>query len=369
MQINFVTRAEMDGKGSTPRWRNTEHERFARAVEGGPQPVGRDNDLADDLAIVEMLRSMDVGPDAETRARMKQRILTAPPPEKPLVLPSVRRVGARARLAVAAAAVLCLLLSLGGMSVLLSRDALPGDPLYGVKRTTESASLGLTFDDESRALKHLEFAASRVTEMETLAERAAEPAAQLTALADLDSDAVEGARQLTTYATSSDESALPALRDWALAQYVKIGTLRPRLPGDAGAHADTTMWLLASIAQRAHDLAARAGCTAVISGSSDPLGPLPAKDECATVNADPNANPGQKPSSVQPTQPGVPVPSGQAPTSTEPSGSNLPGTSTTQVPKPGTSTPPTSGKPGITIPLPLPLPSISLPLLPGISFG
>ncbi|GGU29757.1 DUF5667 domain-containing protein [Lentzea flava] len=356
----------MDGKGSTPRWRHTEHERFARAVEGGPQPVGRDSDLADDLAIVALLRGMDVGPDAETRARMKQRILTAPPPEKPLVLSSVRRVGARARLAVAAAAVLCLLMSLGGMSVLLSRDALPGDPLYGVKRTTESASLGLTFDDESRALKHLEFAASRVSEMETLADRAADQSAQLTALADLNTDAVEGARQFTTYATSSDEKALPALRDWALAQYVKLGTLRPRLPGDAGAHADTTMWLLASIAQRAHDLAARAGCAEVVSGSSDKLGPLPSRDECASVVTDPNSS-GRAPSSVQPTPSGQP--SSSSASSTQPTQSVQPGTGVPPVSQPGTSTPPASDKPGITIPLPLPLPSISLPLLPGISFG
>jgi hypothetical protein len=355
----------MDGKGSTPRWRHTEHERFARAVEGGPQPVG--DDFAEDLAIVELLRNMDVGPDAETRARMKQRILTAPPPEKPLVLPSVRRVGARARLAVAAAAVLCLLMSLAGMSVLLSRDALPGDPLYGVKRTAEGASLGLTFDDESRALKHLEFAASRVTEMETLAERASGESAQLTALGDLNSDAVEGSRQLTAYAIASDEKALPALRDWALAQYVKLGTLRPRLPGDAGAHADTTMWLLASIAQRAHDLAARAGCSAIVSGSSDTLGPLPSKDECASVVTDPNSSPGRDPSSVQPTPSGLPVPQGSTEPSVPPSQSVLPGTSTPAAPN--TSTPPSSGKPEITIPLPLPLPSISLPLLPGISFG
>ncbi len=361
----------MDGKGSTPRWRHTEHERFARAVEGGPQPVGRDSDLADDLAIVELLKAMDVGPDAETRARMKQRILTAPPPEKPLVLPSVRRVGARARLAVAAAAaVLCLLMSLGGMSVLLSRDALPGDPLYGVKRTAEGASLGLTFDDESRALKHLEFAASRVTEMETLADRASDESAQLTALADLKSDAVEGSRQLTTYATSSDQKALPALSDWALAQYVKIGTLRPRLPGEAGTQADTTMWLLASIAQRAHDLAARAHCSAVVSGSSDTLGPLPSKDECASAATDPNASQGRDTSSVHPTPSGLPVPQGSATPSTQPSQTLLPGSAAPPTSgKPGTTTPPTSGKPGITIPLPLPLPSISLPLLPGISFG
>ncbi|WP_434452548.1 DUF5667 domain-containing protein [Lentzea sp. E54] len=328
--------------------------------------MGND-DLAEDLAIVELLRRMDVGPDAGARERMKQRVLTAPPPEKPLALSSVRRVGARARLAVAAAAVLCLLLSLAGMSVLLSRDALPGDPLYGVKRTTEGASLGLTFDDESRALKHLEFAASRVTEMETLADRTADSSAQLTALADLDADAVEGARQLTTYGTSTDETALPALRDWALDQYEKLGTLRPRLPQDAGAHADTTMWLLASIAQRAHDLAARAGCSAVTSGSSDPLGPVPARNECTPVA--PEASTSRVPSSVPPTGSGLPVPSGSADPSVAPTASEQLGSAIPSSAQPGTSTPPSTGKPEITIPLPLPLPSISLPLLPGISFG
>ncbi|MET9228488.1 DUF5667 domain-containing protein [Lentzea sp. NPDC003310] len=330
--------------------------------------MGND-DLAEDLAIVELLRRMDVGPDAEARERMRQRVLTAPPPEKPLVLSSVRRVGARARVAVAAAAVLCLLLSLTGMSVLLSRDALPGDPLYGIKRTTESASLGLTFGDEDKAFKHLEFATSRVTEMETLADRDSDSSAQLTALSDLDADAVEGARRLTEYATSSDQKALPVLNEWALAQYVKLGTLRSRLPDDARAHADTTMWLLASIAQRAHDLAARAGCDAVVSGSSDPLGPLPAKDPCASVVTDPNSSPGSRPSSTQPVPSGLPVPSGSANPSVQPTQSVVPGTSTAPSAKPGTSTPPSSGKPGITIPLPLPLPSISLPLLPGISFG
>lgn len=328
------------------------------------------DDFAEDLAIVELLRRMDVGPDAETRERMKQRILTAPPPEKPLALSSVRRVGARARVAVAAAAVLCLLMSLGGMSVLLSRDALPGDPLYGIKRTTEGASLGLTFDEESRALKHLEFAAARVTEMETLADRSSEAPAQLRALSDLDADAVEGARKLTTYATASDEKALPALRDWALDQYEKLGTLRPRLPGEAGRHADTTMWLLASIAQRAHDLTARIGCEAVTSGESDPLGPLPAKDECAAATAQQPQQPTTtQPSTTQPETPGHPADTGTVLPPATQLPSILPGTSTPPTTNPGTTPTQPQTKPEITIPLPLPLPSIDLPLLPGISFG
>ncbi|SDF62604.1 hypothetical protein SAMN05216553_102391 [Lentzea fradiae] len=327
------------------------------------------DDLAEDLAIVELLRRMDVGPDADTRERMKQRILAAPPPEKPLALSSVRRVGARARVAVAAAAVLCLLMSLGGMSVLLSRDALPGDPLYGIKRTTEGASLGLTFDEESRALKHLEFAAARVTEMETLADRSSDAESQLRALSDLDADAVEGARKLTTYATTSDERALPSLRDWALGQYEKLGTLRPRLPGEAGKHADTTMWLLASIAQRAHDLTARIGCTTLTSGESDPLGPLPAKDECTAAPQATQPPPtGTTTAPLTPAEQDQPAEPGATPSPATQLPSILPGTSTPPT-SPGTQPQQTPAKPEITIPLPLPLPSIDLPLLPGISFG
>ncbi len=109
--------------------------------------------------------------------------------------------GARGRFAVAAVAVLALVGSLTGMSLLLSRDALPGDALYGVKRTAEAASLGLTFGDEGKALKHLEFASARVSEIETLARRypdrdSAPVGGYLTALTDFDNDAAAGSRQL-----------------------------------------------------------------------------------------------------------------------------------------------------------------------------
>jgi hypothetical protein len=354
----------MDGKGRTPRWRHTEHERFARAVEGGPHS----EDLADELAVVELLRRVQEGPDQATRDRMRQRVLTAPPPT-PL---AVRRISARARLAVAAAAVLCLVLSLAGMSVLLSRDALPGDALYGIKRTAESASLGFMFNDESRGLKHLEFAAARVTEMEALADRGADETDHLTALNDFDADATEGTRQLTLYATNADGRVLPSLRDWAQSQSARLSLLRPRVPVAAGERLDGSLALLGRIAQRADDLDARNGCSPITSGEIDGLGPLPARDGCVGKVVDPNASSSRIPTSQQ-----VPPTQGPTPTSAPPPTLLTPPqqaqpTSPGLLPSLPVSLPPgqqPSTQPGITIPLPLPLPNITLPGLPGISFG
>jgi hypothetical protein len=353
----------MVGKRQTPRWRQREHERFARAVEGGP----RGDEFADELAVVALLSDLQVGPDQATRDRIRQRVLTAPPPPTPLK--ATRRLSARARLAVAAAAVLCLLMSLGGMSVLLSRDALPGEALYGVKRTAESASLGLTWNEEERALKHLEFAAARITEMEALADRGAPGTDHLTAMTDLDADATEGSRALSAFGTNNDGRVLRSLSEWAQAQHARLTGLRPQLPADAAARADGTLTLLTRIAQRADDLDARTGCSPITSGESDALGPLPARDDCSKQVVDPNSSSSRIPSTepapstplsgtgVAPTQPSQPQQAQPTSPGLLPS---LPLTPPGQQP---------TTKPGITIPLPLPLPSISLPGLPGISFG
>ncbi|MGH4001580.1 MAG: DUF5667 domain-containing protein, partial [Pseudonocardiaceae bacterium] len=129
----------------------------------------------------------------------------------------------------AAAAALCLLMSLSGMSVLLSRDALPGDALYAFKRSAESAELGFTFGDQPKALKHLQFASARVSEIETMAEQAdatgnwaAGQEKFLRALDDFDSDTTAGARLLTTLASHGRTNILSPLRSWAEQQETRL---------------------------------------------------------------------------------------------------------------------------------------------------
>ncbi|MBA8931678.1 hypothetical protein BC739_008930 [Kutzneria viridogrisea] len=364
-------------------------ERFARAVEEipGDGPVPADPGLA----VVAMLRqaATALDPTPQARSRMRAKLLvelgvedTEPDPTPavtPLAPQRVRRLGASGRLVVALAAALCLVLSLGAMSLLMSRDALPGDALYAVKRTAESASFGLTFGEGSKGRKHLEFASARLDELTALVDKYPTPAGPpsgpaLTALTDLDTDAAAGSRLLTTEATNGDGSTLTVLRDWARTESARLTALRPRLPDPAGQRAASSTSVLTSIAERSEALSARLGCYAITSGTSDEIGPLPASGACAKpgTTAPPPVTP--VPGSPAPTAPHDPVRSSAA----KPVPGSTPGTvlPSLALPTPtsqgGPLTPPFPPVPGggdtpsvLTVPLPLPLGSLP-PLLPGL---
>jgi len=290
--------------------------------------------------------------------------------------------GARGRFAIAAVAVLALVGSLAGMSLLLARDALPGDALYGIKRTAEAASLGLTFGDEPKALKHLEFATARVSEIETLARRYPNPddapvGGYLTALTDFDNDAASGSRQLIALATSTDGSQLEALRSWAEQQTTRLDAVTPHLPAAARGRTGVSLTLLDKITTRSRTLLTRMDCYQITSGSHDDIGALPAGGAC-------DQNPGIDPSlsASQPSLPETPDNSGPA---TNPQATDVP-LSPVQptpdaplLPLPGVTVavpaPTRPGQPGAeppatgsgTVVVPLPLPTIELPpLLPGL---
>lgn len=352
----------MVGRGITPLGRHRQREQFARAVEvlpedGGPTLDATDPELARDLAVVGLLRraAETSGPDAETKERMRLRILAADPP-KVSVLESraPQRFGARGRLAVASAAALCLILSLAGMSLLLSRDALPGDALYGVKRSAESASLGFTFGSESKALKRLEFASARISEMETLVDRYRESGGgplggYLSALTDFDADAAAGSRELATVGANSDQRVLGSLRDWADVHTTRLTELRGKLPEQAANRSAVSLDLLDRMSKRAAALMARTNCSPITSGQADDVGPLPAEGTCAPTPIDPSGSA----NTLTPTSglPGKPV----QPTT--------PGQSTTN-PVPGSNQATTPETPVLPLPLP-PIASSILPTTPG----
>jgi len=294
--------------------------------------------------------------------------------------------GARGRFAVAAVAVLALVGSLVGMSLLLSRDALPGDALYGVKRTAEAAEMGLTFGDEGKALKHLEFATARVSEIETLARRypdrdSAPVGGYLTALTDFDNDAAAGSRQLIAVATTSDGRQLDALTSWAKQQSSRLTAVSALLPAAARNRSGASMALLDKISTRAGALSERLDCYQITSGASDDVGALPADGVCEQrpgSRPNPNAPGGNDPSaSVQPTVPQT-GPGGQPgqerPTDGQPPlvGSTV-GQPPVDNPSPDSAQtqPPASGGPSINLPLPLPGVTVPplLPGLPGLSIG
>jgi hypothetical protein len=80
--------------------------------------------------------------------------------------------GSARRWAATAAAAVLVLLTGSAAAVVASSDALPGDALYPVKRTTEDITLALTFSESSKASRHLEFAERRAREMANIADSA-----------------------------------------------------------------------------------------------------------------------------------------------------------------------------------------------------
>jgi Domain of unknown function (DUF5667) len=303
------------------------------------------------------------------------------------VIPAPKRAGhvtgTKGRLLIALGATFCLVLALSGMTLLLSRNALPGDPLYAVRRTVESATLGLTVGDDSKGTKHLEYAADRIGDIESLATRYPDPADSpvgdyLTAFADFDSDAGAGTADLTAYATSHAMGGLTTLRDWAAQQSGRIEVVEPRLPTAARQTATASVGLLARIATRASALLARDNCYTITSGRGDALGELPATGPCDSGPGSTSSQPGHSGGAVDgttaPAQ--VPTPDGAVPqTPPDERAAGLAVTSTT-FPTPPVYAPPgrdtqgatpTTTQPSGTIAVPLPLPGLTLPpLLPGL---
>ena len=94
---------------------------------------------------------------AQLRADRARNVLVLPPARNP-----------RFRLAVAGLIGAAFLVLGGGTAVAMSASAIPGDPLYGVKRAVERISLAMHRDPTSRANLHLQFANNRLQEVAAL---------------------------------------------------------------------------------------------------------------------------------------------------------------------------------------------------------
>jgi hypothetical protein len=299
---------------------------------------------------------------------------------------------ARRRAAIVGAAALVMMVALASTSVFLSRDALPGDALYGVKRVAEEVGLALTFDEEARAQRQLELAALRLDEVSQLVARNEQAAADANLLAqtiqEFGTATSEGSRTLLANEQVVAGGGIGDLQAWAAAQAARLAALRSELPQPVVASADSSIALLDQVLGRTEALQARADCSEIISGIVDGLGPLPAEGLCAPRPGTPesgrsvrsgepggaggggeSADPsGGEPGTAVDTAPGTDgaeVPSAGTPT-IRPEGGTVQSRSAEPADKPTPTAGPTSRQPGedTAIPLPLPLvPPITLPLL------
>jgi hypothetical protein len=153
-----------------------------------------------------------------------------------------------------------------------SGDAIPGDTLYGVKRSAEQAKLALAGSDVSRGQLNLEFARKRLAEAGALGNN---PTRLDPVLDDMDTGMREGTRLLTTAAVDRGEVAgLQAVQQFARDQRPILAGLTGRLDGPAKTRASESLTLLDKINERAGGLQNTVKCPD-LQVPTDELGALP----------------------------------------------------------------------------------------------
>jgi hypothetical protein len=157
--------------------------------------------------------------------------------------------GGHRRPALLGAAAAAALVALAGTGTFASQDALPGDPMYGVKRVAESTGYALTFGEQAKARRHLEQAQRRLDEVEGLVTREpataapADPAEQAlvrSTMQEFDTDANEGSRLLLAGPEGAEQ--VDDVRQWAEEQSARLSGLRATMP--AQDKADESLALL-----------------------------------------------------------------------------------------------------------------------------
>jgi hypothetical protein len=183
---------------------------------------------------------------------------------------TARRARARGAILVGVAAGA---VALSGISA-ASENAVPGDALYGMKRSTERAQLALASSDISRGQLFLDFARTRLAEASALhGDRDGYSAV----LDDMDADTRQGVRLLTTAAVQrSDPAALDSVNSFLTGQRRAVGALL-----DDGTRADRdrtrrSLALLDAVRKRSDSLRAAIACGLPAPVGSDALGPAPA---------------------------------------------------------------------------------------------
>jgi hypothetical protein len=184
-----------------------------------------------------------------------------------------------------------------GMSA-ASENAMPGDALYGVKRSTERAQLALTSSDVGRGALYLGFAQTRLAEARLLGGDLEQ------VLDDMDDDARQGVRLLTTAATSrQDRAALDLIDEFVAEQRVALDALANEVGGADATRVADSVGLLNRIERRSHELRVSLDeCGGSPAAGLDSLGPR--AGDCVALPPLDTPGPGQQ----QAEQPAEPLP-------------------------------------------------------------
>lgn len=242
----------------------------------------------DDSSIIEPTRSTELAAVTELAPRAARRAGRHAVASRPAGRAHrIRRAdppGLGRRVGLVSSAALMVMVALTGAGMFVSRDALPGDAAYGIKRIAEETGLALTFDDEAKARRNLELAAVRLSEIEKLVARGdqsgLDPQLLRSAMQQFGVSASEGSRTLLADEQTAGTGGIGVLQAWAAKQVVRLSVLRSALPVPAATEADNSIALLDRLMGRTTALESRSSCSERTSAAVDDLGPLPAEGSC-----------------------------------------------------------------------------------------
>ncbi|MBO3735128.1 DUF5667 domain-containing protein [Glycomyces niveus] len=198
-----------------------------------------------------------------------------------------RRPRGGRRLAIVAA-LLTGTVAVSGVSA-ASGDALPGETLYGVKRSTEKAQLALAGNDLGRAQLYLEFARTRIQEA---AEVVGDDAAVASALGDAAGELRSGTSLLGEIAVEHGDPAPLDYVDLFTNEYRWVlEDLVAELDGEALTAGEELVAVLEAAAVRSVELRGALDCTEA-GGETDELGPVPGSCAKDAVDATAPVEPG-----------------------------------------------------------------------------
>jgi Domain of unknown function (DUF5667) len=177
-----------------------------------------------------------------------------------------RRIRARGAIVIGVAAGA---MAVSGISA-ASENASPGDALYGVKRSTERAQLAMAGSDITRGQLSLTFARNRLSEAVSMdGDNVKFPAA----LADMDADATQGVKLLTTSAvTREDPTGLNYVDSFVDTQRRVLTPALERLNNANRERALASLDLLDRVQGRSEHIRDGLACDAELA-PSDALGP------------------------------------------------------------------------------------------------
>ncbi|QSB05590.1 DUF5667 domain-containing protein [Natronoglycomyces albus] len=245
--------------------------------------------------------SRSTTPDVDFQAKLRQRLMAvaavqgigatarhqaSAPVAEPAYAPASENIEPEAprrfrggrRLAILAA-LLTGTVALSGVST-ASGNAMPGDALYGVKRSTEKAQLALAGSDLSKAQLHFEFARTRMHEAAAVSD---DSDAVVGALEDMNQEILDGVSLLGEVATSEgDPAALDFIDLFANEHRHGLVELIGALEGEPREVAGESLTMLEDASVRSVQLRSALSCTEA-AGPSDRFGPLPGT--CGTLPA------------------------------------------------------------------------------------